>query len=251
MLGFVAECAFSGITLDETVAGLLRLDSLIAIREGFQGDLATVIMDPIVSSGVEGHSHGVRVEKARIRVDPRLSKAPVSRVLDRVIKVLECLREALPSSIVDPLSDSFIPTLSSKIISCWLSLAIPTDLTGLEGFEETLDRVLGFVRSIESLRFHGQEELASWVNQAARLWLARQRVDSLDQVRKLLSASQGTTRRVERAAEAHEGDDEWDGHGDNQTVAVGEKYTITDVPDSVLMLIRRRIDDAEAMSQPT
>ena len=238
----------TGISLGGTVAGLSRLDAFAPMNEKFQQDLASVIMDPIVSSGVDGHSHGVRVEKARIRVDPRLSTAPVSRVLDRIVKVLECLRENLPPSVLDPLSHSFIPTLSSNLISSWLKSAIPTNLEGLEEYEMTLERVLGFSQSLWSLGWHGHEELVSWVNQAARLWLTKQRVDSLDQVRKVLTASQGATRQVEReGSEAPQGDDEWDGHGG---VTQGEKYTITDVPDSVLMIVRQQITDAEAISEP-
>ena len=250
----------AGINLDETVSALSQLEAFVPVSQKFQNDLASVIINPIVCAGVDGHSHGVRVEKSAIRIDPRLSKAPFSRVLDRIVKIMSCLRENLPASILDPLSDSFIPVLSSNLISSWLTSAIPSDLAGLAEYEKTLDRVLGFAQSLESLGWHGQEELVSWVNQAARLWLTRRRVDSLDQVRKVLVSSQGKPKQVERVEtgnvpnDADDGDDEWDGRGggggDNQGVTLSEKYTITDVPDSILVIVRKQIADARTISQP-
>jgi centromere/kinetochore protein ZW10 len=244
-----------------------------------------------------------------------------------------------------PLSDSFIPAISSKIISHWLSTAIPTKLADLSEFEATLDHVLQFTNTIESLNLHGQEELVSWTTQAPRLWLTRRRVDSLDQVRKVLAASKGDSRQVERIErrQVSETDevlldnstsDDWDagwddekenaqnndeedvsawgldddtdepkvtkandasGVDDDETgdawgwgeddededqaaaeypqngnttaepvranedrsdaiskeITLREYYTITDVPDSILQIIRQQISDFEIISKPS
>ncbi|KAL5003879.1 hypothetical protein BDV10DRAFT_180400 [Aspergillus recurvatus] len=185
-------------TLEETISALERLDQLTSANNQFQKDLFFAILDPILLPNGDGFSHGVQVEESSILVDPRPSRALVSDVLNYIVKVLEFLRRSLPTPILTSLSDSFIPAIASKIISHWLSNAIPTELDGLGEFEATLDHVLQFTKTIESLEWHGQEELVSWTNQAPRLWLTRRRVDSLDQVRKVLAASKGDSRQVER-----------------------------------------------------
>ncbi|KAL2808114.1 hypothetical protein BJX63DRAFT_424877 [Aspergillus granulosus] len=319
-----------------------ELEKTISALTSF-GELAAA-NNPILLPNNDGYSHGIQILDASIRVDPEPSLASVGDVLDRVKTALTFLYQSLPEVIVAPLSDTFIPAISSKIISHWLSTAIPTELHGLIGFEETLNHVLEFTKSIGSLNWHGQEELVSWVNQAPRLWLTRRRVHSLDQVRKVLAASKGDSRQVERVekrqvsasdealldnstsddwdagwddegeepqnnddedvsawgldddedepknakAEAKAGGDDDDGAGDAwgwadddeeqpseitetkkaatdvkpsqdhkdtpqsgpREITLKENYTITDVPDSILHIIRQQITDSVAISQP-
>ncbi|KAE8144297.1 hypothetical protein BDV25DRAFT_134790 [Aspergillus avenaceus] len=185
-------------SLDETITALAHLDILASCKTRFEKDLLSTIIDPILLPAVDGRSHGIQVENCAIRVESESSDTSVSELLDRIANVLSFLRQQLPNTILDSFSDSLIPTLSSKIISSWLSSAIPTDLGGLSDFETVLNLVLEFAGRVEKLGWQGHEELISWVNQAPRLWLTRRRVDSLDQVRKILAASQGTTKQVER-----------------------------------------------------
>ncbi|KAL4755297.1 hypothetical protein BDW72DRAFT_200302 [Aspergillus terricola var. indicus] len=331
-------------TLEETISALERLDQLTSANNQFQKDLFFAILDPILLPNSDGYSHGVHIEELSILVDPTRSRASVSDVLNYVVRVLEFLRRSLPASIITPLSDSFIPAISSKIISHWLSNAIPTKLSDLGEFEATLDLVLQFTNTIESLDLHGQEELVSWTTQAPRLWLTRRRVDSLDQVRKVLAASKGDSRQVERIERRRVSEtdevlldnstsDDWDagwddekenaqnndeedvsawgldddtddlkvtkpidtsGVDDDETgdawgwgedededqpaaenpqtrnttaepvranedrsdaiskeITLREHYTITDVPDSILQIIRQQISDFEIISKPS
>jgi centromere/kinetochore protein ZW10 len=326
--------------LEETISALARLDELAAVNEQFQKDLFLVVIDPILLPSRNGYSHGIQVLEGSICLEPEPSPASVRDVLDRVRTVLAFLHHSLPLAIQSPLSDTFIPAISSKIISHWLSTAIPTELEGLGWFEATLNHVLGFTKLIGSLNWHGQEELLSWVNQAPRLWLTRRRIDSLDQVRKVLSASKGDSRQVERVEkrQVHASDevlldnstlDDWDAGWDDQNhddevvsawgldndkddskaakasagvddeeddgaedawgwaeddeedqsfedtapnkavteakpsqdqkhksqsgpreITLKEHYTITDVPDSILHIIRQQVADSVAISQP-
>lgn len=185
-------------SLDETISALSRLNELSPANDKFQRDLYVVILDPVLLSSMDGYGHQIQVKDSAILVDSKPSAVSVSDVLDSVLKVLSFLRQYLPESIFTSFSTSLLPILSSKIISHWLSTAIPTDLDGLSGFETILSRVLQFAQDIETLGWHGQEELVSWANQAPRLWLTRRRVDSLDRVRKVLASSKGDTRQVER-----------------------------------------------------
>lgn len=214
-------------SLENTIASLSRLDILTSASDKLQKDLVSVIIDPILLPRKDGSSHSVAVTEAGIQVEPEPSKANVAETFNRLTDVLNYLRQKLPSSISDALSQSFIPAVSAKAISGWLSSAIPTDLDGLDEFEKTLDHALQFARNIESCGWSGQEELVSWVNQAPRLWLTRRRVDSLDSVRKVLAVSKGTTKQVERieiekvsqadgALLENATTDDWDADWDNE-----------------------------------
>ncbi|KAJ0419970.1 hypothetical protein BJY00DRAFT_301819 [Aspergillus carlsbadensis] len=328
--------------LEETISTLARLDELATANDQFQKDLFLVVIDSILLPNKNGYSHGIQVLEGSIRVEPEPSPASVRDVLNRVSTVLTFLHQSLPLAIQSPLSDTFIPAISSKIISHWLSTAIPTELEGLGWFEATLNHVLEFTKLVGSLNWHGQEELVSWVNQAPRLWLTRRRVDSLDQVRKVLSSSNGDSRQAERVEkrQIHASDevsldnstlDDWDAGWDDQNrddedvsawgvddgedeskatkakagvdddedddagdawgwadddeedqsfedttapnkvateakpsqdqkaksqfgpreITLKENYTITDVPDSILHIIRQQVADSVAISQPT
>ncbi|KAJ5229539.1 hypothetical protein N7489_010247 [Penicillium chrysogenum] len=185
-------------SLQSTITSLSRLDILTSAIEKLQKDLLSAIINPILLPHPDGTSHGVVVTETSIRIEPEASKTTALETLDRLSSVLGYLRHNLPSLVSATFSESFIVTISSKAIPEWLSSAIPTDLAGLAEFENILNHVSQFAKQIESWGWTGQEELVSWVNQAPRLWLTRRRVDSLDSVRKVLAASQGTTKRVER-----------------------------------------------------
>lgn len=185
-------------SLEYTIASFLRLGLLEPANDRLQKNLISAIIDPILLPRKGRTSHGVTVLENGVRLNPQPSESTIGETLDRITSVLNFLREKLPSSVSASLSPSFIQAVASKAIAGWLSFEIPTDLDGLDEFEKTLDHVLQFAKTIESWGWSGQEELVSWVNQAPRLWLTRRRVDSLDSVRKVLGASKGTTKQVQR-----------------------------------------------------
>ncbi|KAJ5559846.1 hypothetical protein N7513_002245 [Penicillium frequentans] len=185
-------------SLDETIASLSQLGIISSANEKFQNDFIATVIDPILLPRADGSSRAVEVTETVIRIDSAYSRTTVVEILSRITDVLNYLRLKLPSSMLATLPQSLIPAVASKAIAGWLSSAIPTTLDGLEDFENTLDCVLHFTKTIQSWEWSGQEELVSWVNQAPRLWLTRRRVDSLDSVRKAIAASKGTTKQVER-----------------------------------------------------
>lgn len=195
---FRIEKAQGPDSLESTISSLERLGTFTVVNEKFQQELTKAIIDPILQPRRDGMSHAISVTESGIHIDSEPSKATVAETLDRITRVLDVLRQGLPSKVTATFSQSLVAAVASKTISGWLSGAIPTDLGGLNQFEETLDLVLQLTKSIESWSWSGHEELVSWVNQAARLWLARRRIDSLDRVRKVLAASTGNTKQVER-----------------------------------------------------
>lgn len=335
--------------LDDTIAAMARLDLLVPASQKLQKDLLLAIVEPILLPNQDGYSRPIHVAEGSIHVQPEPAITTVPQLLHRVSTALGFLRQCLPPSISDSFSDTFVPTLASKIISSWLSSAIPTDLAGLADFEAILDSVLKFAQTIETLGWHGKEELVSWVNQAPRLWLTRRRADSLDQVRKVLAGSHGVTKQVERVekeevsradevllenATSDDWDASWDddsgdeskeipsgtqegeddvaawgldddgteevvetkvgisesaddddadawgwgddedgdervenqpaqethkatpvigrdiGHRAPREVTLREHYTVTDIPDSIMAIVRQQVTDVEAISQP-
>ncbi|KAJ9200695.1 hypothetical protein DTO164E3_1451 [Paecilomyces variotii] len=184
-------------SLELTIIALSRVNMLDSINDSFQKDLLASIFNLILLPSLPGKSFAVSVQESGIFLES-LSTASIAEVLERVARVLGYLKQHLPTSISARLSEIVIPTISSQLISSWLSPSIPTDLDGLHDYEDTLERVLQFSKTIEKFGWNGQTELVSWVNQAPRLWLARRRVSSLDEVRKALADSKGTTRQVER-----------------------------------------------------
>ena len=185
-------------SLDNTIASMLRLDILASASEQFLKDLCVAVVDPILLPRADGKSRAVAVTDTGIHVQSEYSETTISETLSRTTEVLNYLRQNLPPSIIAELPQSLIPAVASKAISGWLSSSIPTTLEGLGEFEQTLDFVMQFANTVQSWGWTGIEELVSWVNQAPRLWLTRRRVDSLDSVRKVLAASKGTTKQVER-----------------------------------------------------
>ncbi|KAL4927130.1 uncharacterized protein BDV17DRAFT_282784 [Aspergillus undulatus] len=341
------KLSISGNTLEVIISALTRMGELTAAVDGFQKDFFLAIIDPILLPSSDGYSHSVHVEESSVSVDSQSTPATVADVLERILQALGFVRLFLPTSILDSLSKSFIPAVSSNIISHWLPTAIPTELEGLGEFETTLNQILQFTQSIESFGWHGQEELVSWAKQAPRLWLTRRRVDSLDQVRKVLSASKWDSRQVERVEKRQVSEtdevllenstsDEWDAgwdddkegepqnnadedvsawgldddtdnpqaikpdtasnsdddeandawgwaeddddeeqpptehtkpgkaataqptndneaetHANHKEITLREHYTITDVPGSVLQIIKQQVSDSETISKPT
>lgn len=198
---------------------------LESVNQSFQRGLLESIIHNVLKPLTSGESRDVIVAESGIVVGEP-TPSTVSDVLDRIARILGYLHARLPAPIAQPLSETILPRVSSKIINWWLTAAIPIDLGSLHDFEKTLDRVLGFCRTVENLGWHGHEELVSWVNQLPRLWLTKRRVDSLDQVRKILATSKGETKQVERIetemVEQKEDvlldtvDDDWDAAWDNE-----------------------------------
>lgn len=168
-----------------------------AVNTSFQQGLLDNIIQPILMLKNPGQSCGVCVNDNGVRVGEP-SSSSISDIIDRILLVLRYLQENLPASISESVAEGIIPKTSSMLSGYWLSPNIPLNLMDIQDFEKTLIRVTQFTDSIESLGWKGQEELVSWVNQFPRLWLTRRRVDSLDQVRRILVQSKGTTKEVQR-----------------------------------------------------
>lgn len=155
------------------------------------------IIQPILILNSPGQSRGVSVQDNGVRVEEP-SSSSIPEVINRLLSVFRYLQEKLPTSLSASVADAIMPKISTMLSEHWLTPNIPLNLEGIQDFESTLIRVTEFTGAVENLGWKGQEELVSWVNQFPRLWLTRRRVDSLDQIRRILVQSKGTTKEVQR-----------------------------------------------------
>ena len=112
--------------------------------------------------------------------------------------IIDYLSTRLPPSIAIPLSQTLMPSLTSRMISSWLNSTVPASLDGMPAFGGVLDLVGKFLKRLESLDWKGTGDLADWVSNAPRVWLTKRRETSLDSVRRLLADGLGEKRVVER-----------------------------------------------------
>ena len=113
-------------------------------------------------------------------------------------QVLDFLATRLPSSVSIPLSESLIPTLSTRLEDQWLEPAVPLDVLEMPAFQDALDSVQHLVDQIEQYRMHGSKHLRDWVQNAPRTWLTKRRETVLGDVRNLVFAGLRETKVVER-----------------------------------------------------
>lgn len=168
-----------------------------SVNSSLQRDLMDSIIQPVVVPYVSGESCEVLIDNDGIRLGSTFP-TPIPEVLKRLSAVFGYLQQKLPLSIAKPLSEAIVPVISTTLCDSWLTPFIPLHLDELESFEATLTCINAFCKTIEGFGWHGQEAIVSWVDQFPRLWLTRRRVDSLDQVRKILVHSKGVTKEVSR-----------------------------------------------------
>ncbi|EED15255.1 conserved hypothetical protein [Talaromyces stipitatus ATCC 10500] len=220
--------------LSTLITSLSRLGMLNSVTTSFQHGLLENIIQPILMPHSHGQSSGVSVESNGVRVGETSSSSSISEVIDRLLSVFRYLQEKLPESMSASVAETIMPKTSTMLSEYWLTPNIPLNLEGIADFENTLIHVSGFSKAIESLGWHGHEELTSWVNQFPRLWLTRRRVDSLDQVRRILVQSKGTTKeaeRVEKEVVTNKDDvlldtgvtDDWDANWSNESEEEAEQ----------------------------
>lgn len=112
--------------------------------------------------------------------------------------MIDFLRTRLPPTVVAPLSGMLMPNLISRMLSTWLSSAVPMELNGMQEFQGTIDLVLQFAEDLKSYQWPGTSDLMTWTKGVPRAWLEKRRETSLDSTRKLLTKGLGKIQTVER-----------------------------------------------------
>lgn len=161
-------------------------------------DLESLIIQPRLQLQQDGTVGSLEISEHSICVSgwsPDLSAQSLFSDLDSVIIFF---RSCLPPAVVQPLADLLMPFLTSKLISVWLSSAVPEDLDGMEDFQDTLSLVHQFGQKLESYNWPGRRGLMEWNSSIPKVWLMKRQEISLNHVRRLLSKGLGAIETVER-----------------------------------------------------
>lgn len=111
---------------------------------------------------------------------------------------MDYFSKRLPEELVYSLSTVMMPDLVPRIITVWLDSAVPSSLSEMDGFQETVEAVRSFCNALKNLHYSGFEELQEWVDNVPRVWISKCRETALDSIRSRLTEGLGGSKEVER-----------------------------------------------------
>lgn len=120
------------------------------------------------------------------------------------------LHNKLPRPIMTPLAALLVPSLIQRLILNWLTFNVPIDVEDITSFQEVLNLLAQFARTLDSYEWPGEETLRNWTKEIPNIWLSKHREVSLDKIRSLLIKGLGSIETVERAETqilSHQDDD--------------------------------------------
>ncbi|KJF61392.1 ribosome biogenesis protein YTM1 [Coccidioides immitis RS] len=187
----------------DILAGLTRLQVLDDVVSSFQKDLINYILRPVIFPVKTGQWRIFSVDGNCLRLVLAPSRPLLSDLLNSILSAFSYLKENLPSNILECLFTTLAGTIVSPLTTKWLSPSVPSEVSSLEPFQGTLDRIHRFVSDLEKQGWQGLEGLGAWVGQVPRLWLSQRRSKALNDVRLAMSHSTGKIRKVERIEKQH------------------------------------------------
>ncbi len=161
-------------------------------------DLNKFILVPRLERQAGGDVRAIHIDGNDIWTSQDLTGDSLCTLFSDIRLVIDFLRTRLPPSVVASLSGILMPNLISRVISIWLSSAVPMDLDGMQEFQGTIDLILQFAEDLKTYQWPGTEDLVAWTKGVPRVWLEKRRGNSLDSIRKLLTKGLGPIRTVER-----------------------------------------------------
>ena len=165
--------------------------------DSFQQSFLSSMMGPALTRD-EADGRALVAEGNTLRLQSHLSRLKPPDILETIAVAFRYLREHLPPTVVDRLRLHLFPNFSSELIEKWIVPAVPTDLVGMDAFEQLIEQISQFVESSKTDGWHGVERLVSWVEQIPRFWISQRRAQSLDEVRTTIINCEGETSTVER-----------------------------------------------------
>lgn len=182
----------------EILTGLSNLQCLGSVIGSFQKDLVNSILRPVIFPINTVAWRVFSIDTDGIHLVQVPSKPRVMEILSGVQSVFSYLKENIPPVITESLLPTLSGVIAAPLIAKWLSPSIPTDVSSLDLFQQTLNEVRQFTLDLEAQGWGGLEELRNWTDQVPRLWLSLRRTKALDDVRQAMTRSEGKIRRVER-----------------------------------------------------
>ena len=179
-------------------AAMSKLQILGNVLVPFCKDFEMLIVAPRLHVRTDGTVGSLEIKDDEISVSGQSFDLSAEALFSDLDSVIAFLRTRLPSSIVEPVAQHLMPRLISKLISTWLTSAVPEDLDGVQDFQDTMSLVQSLGNSLDSYKWPGKRDLVDWTRSIPKVWLQKRQETSLIQIRTLLSEGLGAIETVER-----------------------------------------------------
>ncbi|KAF2644286.1 hypothetical protein P280DRAFT_421130 [Massarina eburnea CBS 473.64] len=186
------------VHMDTVVEALQKLGLLDKFIARLSRDFDSIIVSPRLTIGADQVVCALTIEGDDVQIVGHIGDMSVKAALEDLQAISEYLSTRLPPAIATPLSEKLIPIIASRLIHYWLLPTVPLSTEDVPDFQETLSLVLGLVEYFDELGWSGQKRLSDWVDQAAGIWLARQKEVAIARVQKLFPRRVQDKKSVER-----------------------------------------------------
>ena len=164
----------------------------------FCRDLERAIVRPLLQSHSDESVGSISIDREILTLADVSTTKSIEDLFTDVSKMIEYLSTNLPALVAAKIPEFLSPTLFPTITSTWLSSAVPSNLDGIEGFQNTVESVLRFAAVLERYKWPGKAWLVNWTKETPHLWLNKRQEYSLDKVRRLLASGLRDVETVER-----------------------------------------------------
>ena len=107
-------------------------------------------------------------------------------------------RQRLPEIVQLPFLKALNGQIADLLISSTLVAVVPVDLSGLSNYQQTIEQVKSFAKSLDKESARSSQLLLDWAEDAPNIWLTKRSQGSLNSIRQLLKRGLGRPRQVER-----------------------------------------------------
>ncbi|KAI7265686.1 hypothetical protein KC352_g9006, partial [Hortaea werneckii] len=196
------KVAVTGTASSLSLEGIAKPAQGLAIFDGLlqklSKDLERDILKPRMTASTNGQVAKFEVTGKSLLCSGQSSDLSYKSLFQDLETMIDFLARELPSSVSLPLSDSLVLALANRLEEQWLEPAVPLDVNGMPGFQETLGDVQHLADAVEKHGWHGAKQLRDWVQSAPRTWLTKRREAVLGDVRNLVLVGLRETKTVER-----------------------------------------------------
>ncbi|SMY26046.1 unnamed protein product [Zymoseptoria tritici ST99CH_1A5] len=208
--------------------GLELFDNLV---DKLARDFDRAIVKPRLHVGRSG-VHRIAVDQAGLRCEQTHDEDGSHAAHQDLKTTLRLLSAKLPQTVALPLSQTLIPSMTSRLEDEWLDATVPLEIADMPSFQAVLADVVGLADYIDELGWHGSQSLRQWVSNAPKTWLTKRRETTLSDVRNLVFVGLRETKTVERVetqmvskedAVNGGGEDDWDTAWDEPELSSPQK----------------------------
>lgn len=188
----------NAIPANDIIRALLTLGLLEDSILSFCHEFEKLILTPRLQRPQGGTVHAVYVEDNAIRTTEGLTDLSMEKLFADMDSIVGFLHNNLPRQIMAPLAALLMPSMIQRLISNWLMFKVPIDVEGIISFQEVLNLLIQFAKTLGSYDWPGEEILVNWTKEIPDVWLGKRREVSLNKIRWLLIEGLGSSETVER-----------------------------------------------------